>query len=319
MPSFEKIAPFLSDPFVLAGFAIFLFFSFSSLLIQKKIIPPLPAGKGFSILQLILTYGFVLGLVIILLAFWHKHGELSQAEQRRVVSQLEGEVFSNFKVASELGRNFSTILSGTKAVSDALRNPGVPLMASLFPQENRSGEGNPSAPLVMAREALERSRALRSQLPVVERQKLAASAQLIRNTITQTKPTFASLADSDGSRYVMQRAVWAGNQGILRKVDIYDFGNLQDSYARVANIKGQYKIVIERCLAFLDAVAVFLDPAAAEMQEVHLGNALAAERLMINVVSAYGTALADEIERLSEIRRALGLAAGVDGRHGSVR
>ena len=52
MPSFEKIAPFLQDPFVLAGFAVFLFFSFSRLLIVRGIIPPLPAGKGYAILRL---------------------------------------------------------------------------------------------------------------------------------------------------------------------------------------------------------------------------------------------------------------------------
>ena len=311
MPTFENIAPFLEDPFVLAGFAVFLFFSFSRLLIQKKIIPPLPASKGFKILQLILMYGFVLGLVIIVLAFWHKHGEMSEGEQRRVVSRMEGEVHANMKVATDLGLNLQTILNGTSTVSNLLRHEEIPLLRNLFPDQNRDpalADALP-APLDLARNALEEAVRVQEGLSEIERSRFSQAAMAIRGTIQRTRGTLESLADQDETRYVMQRAVWDGNQSILRKIEIYDFDDVQASYAQVQSIQRRYGVVVDHCLEFLDSVHAFFDTAPTVSDEQRLAAVLAHERLMISLLSRYGLDLADEIVRLQRLRSTLEEAA----------
>jgi hypothetical protein len=75
---FSKIAPYLTDPFVLVGFFLLLSLSFVSLILSNGIIQPLGKGAGASILRIVLHYGFLIGLLIIALAFWYKSKELDQ-------------------------------------------------------------------------------------------------------------------------------------------------------------------------------------------------------------------------------------------------
>lgn len=66
---FAKVAPYLTDPLVLAGFALLLFFGVHRTLIRSGTIPPLSARSGSRIVQALLRYGFVIALVVIVLGF----------------------------------------------------------------------------------------------------------------------------------------------------------------------------------------------------------------------------------------------------------
>lgn len=66
---FDKIAKFLKHPLVLIGFVLMLIFSTYNKLIDKGIIPTLTTQDGSIIVQLILSYGFWLGVLIMLLGF----------------------------------------------------------------------------------------------------------------------------------------------------------------------------------------------------------------------------------------------------------
>ncbi len=67
--SFDKIAKFLKHPLVLVGFGLMLFFGVQNKLIDKGIIPQLTQQDGSIIAQLLLSYGFWLGVLIMLLGF----------------------------------------------------------------------------------------------------------------------------------------------------------------------------------------------------------------------------------------------------------
>ena len=69
MPEFPAIAPYLSNPLVLVGFVLLLFFGIHRTLIKSKIIPPVGPQTGGKIVQLLLRYGFILALVIVVLGF----------------------------------------------------------------------------------------------------------------------------------------------------------------------------------------------------------------------------------------------------------
>src|SRR5258706_13360863 len=84
---FLRLAPYLKDPWVLMGFFLFLFFSFSRYLVKKRTIQPLPKTLGYRILRLILLYGFILGLFIIVLGFVLKRQAL--IGQQRTAEHLK--------------------------------------------------------------------------------------------------------------------------------------------------------------------------------------------------------------------------------------
>lgn len=84
---FAKIAPYLHDPLVLIGFFLFLAFLFARYLLKQRIIPPLPRTLGFRVLQTILLYGFIIGLLLITLGFLLRFQELRSAERLKESEQ----------------------------------------------------------------------------------------------------------------------------------------------------------------------------------------------------------------------------------------
>ena len=85
--NFQEIAPYLKDPLVLIGFFLFVSLLITRTIITPKLLEPLPATMGFRILRLVLVYGFIIGLLVILLGFGLKYQEI--AEQKKTVASLE--------------------------------------------------------------------------------------------------------------------------------------------------------------------------------------------------------------------------------------
>ena len=67
--NFSKLAQFLKHPLVLMGFVIMLIFSVHDKIIEKGIIPTLSQDQGNIVVQLILAYGFWLGMLVVVLGF----------------------------------------------------------------------------------------------------------------------------------------------------------------------------------------------------------------------------------------------------------
>jgi hypothetical protein len=66
---FYSIAPFLTNPLVLVGFALLLFYGFLRSLLKAKIIPPLPKTTGGKLAISLLRYAFIIALVAIVFGF----------------------------------------------------------------------------------------------------------------------------------------------------------------------------------------------------------------------------------------------------------
>ncbi len=69
MTGFDKIAMYLTHPLVLVGFVLMLMFGVHKALIKSGIIPPLTQDQGSKVVQMFLQYGFVIGLLIMLIGF----------------------------------------------------------------------------------------------------------------------------------------------------------------------------------------------------------------------------------------------------------
>lgn len=76
--SFEKLAPYLSDPLVLVGFVLLLFFGLARAIVRSRLLTPINGLKSYRVLQTLLLYGFVLGVLIIALGFGLKYRDLSE-------------------------------------------------------------------------------------------------------------------------------------------------------------------------------------------------------------------------------------------------
>jgi hypothetical protein len=69
MHAFTALAPYLTNPLTLVGFALFLAFGVHRALIRSKIIPPLRQKDAPAIVRLLLAYGFWISIVVIVAGF----------------------------------------------------------------------------------------------------------------------------------------------------------------------------------------------------------------------------------------------------------
>jgi hypothetical protein len=69
LTGFEKIAPFLKHPLVLAGFMVFLFVILLQALIKSGTIPPLTKKAGEGIVKQIFSYIKLISILVIVLGF----------------------------------------------------------------------------------------------------------------------------------------------------------------------------------------------------------------------------------------------------------
>jgi hypothetical protein len=74
---FSKVAPYLTNPLVLIGFVLLLFFGIHRALIESGILQPVSKAASGKIVRLLLNYGFIVALLIILLGSglvgWNSH------------------------------------------------------------------------------------------------------------------------------------------------------------------------------------------------------------------------------------------------------
>jgi hypothetical protein len=303
MQYFEKIAPYLKDPLVLAGFAVFLFFSFGRYLLKLGIIPKLKETHGFRILRLILLYGFLLGLAIVVLGFGLKYREMSEEEQRRAVAGIASEVRTNREGVAQLAANLETMVNMYEAVTHALRHKGIPVLEVMFPESNlREGFINPS-PSELAVSSIQGIAKARLDKNRKELQRAEAAGKQLIATISKTEGTLQSLADADHRRYVVRDEEYRASLPILRKIHVVDVTQLSESYSDAARVRSDYDVVVRDLDAYLNSVKEFFS--TDDIDVIALSKVLTAERLATNTLLAYTPSLVKAGEALDKRQREL--------------
>src|SRR5258708_3498509 len=69
MDSFQKIVPYLTNPFAIIGYFLFLLFGIYRLLLTTKILPPLDQQASGKLTNKLFNYGFILAMASVLLGF----------------------------------------------------------------------------------------------------------------------------------------------------------------------------------------------------------------------------------------------------------
>lgn len=303
--NFEKIAPYLHDPLILIGFALFLFFGLGRLLLRLKIIPPLPRQSAYRVVRLLLTYGFILALAVVAVGFVLKYRVLTETEQRTAVRLLEQELAGNIEVVSELKENIETILENVRIVLNGLRHPGNRLTSTLFPCENTNPEVNVPASLEYARQQMLMAEEQGLFDNRLERDRFSAVGEAIVGTISRTMPTIMSLADLEGSRYQISDVVWKKHLPILRQVHIVDVQKLQSLYQDMARLRTNYEVSVRSSIEYLNVLTDFFANRETTYTPQRLAEVLATERLFMTVTIEYVKTVVEKLERIEKTLQAL--------------
>lgn len=301
---FAIVAPYLKDPLVLIGFALFLAFLFARLLLTSGIIPPVGAGRGAQIVRLLLHYGFVLGILVVLLGFGLRYRDLSEQEQRAAVELLRSELTHNVYVVSELHKNTKTFQGAANAIASVLRNEKLKINHLLFPAANADPNSPEDADLYNKQfVALQESGLLKDATEL--RRFREQNAAIVRSADRMTS-TLRSLGDKTASRYVIQRAAYDANLPILRKVNIASTDKLAQLYAKTSEVRETYFRVAESTLEYFAAIRSYSAVEIPERQA--LGAALAAERLTMRLLAAQIAQLEDITSKVEAEAKRLALA-----------
>ncbi|MCL9777539.1 hypothetical protein [Vibrio methylphosphonaticus] len=285
MINFEKIAPYLEDPLVLIGFVVFLLFSFCRYLIKQGIFPQLKQKGAITILKLILSYGFIIGIVIIGLGFGLKYNELSKSEQKRAISLIYSEIEANKHVVSELNKNTTTLSNTSKTISNILRDEQFKILSGLFPKKNYiENVKSDELPNLYNEKMdwLENSGLLNDSEEVRKYQEVCAA---IVRTVDKTQTTLESLADLNGKRYVVSDSAWKANLDVIRKIDIIDVTELAKLYSKMGELRSVYDRVANIVPEYNSNIKSFCSTELPSKPE--LSATLALERITFALIESY--------------------------------
>jgi hypothetical protein len=287
--NFERIAPYLQDPLVLVGFIFFVASLTGRQLLRSGIIQPLPPRPGFRILRLLLSYGFVLALVVILLGFGLKYRELSRAEQHAAVRLIAEELAANAAVLTELGKNADTLTNAAIVFSSVVRDPRFQILRGLFPDENLDpllDEGTLTNLYNERIDWLSASGLLKSK---DETRRLTEACAAVGRSYGRMIPTVRSLADESGERYRLSRAAWDEQLSIARKITVVDVATLSQLYEQMSRARATYgriASIVPEYLRNIDAFCRELPPTRDSLSPT-----LATERLTFRLLPAFRSQL----------------------------
>lgn len=283
--AFAKIAIYLKDPLVLSGFVVLIGFLVLRQLLQARIIPVLQQGQGYKLLRLVLSYGFVIGLAIVLLGMGLKYREMTKEEQRRAAALIESELKANLTVISELAKNTESLSQLGNGIATILRDQRLKILAGLFPAQNIDPLVDQSS---LTNLYVERIGWLNdSQIwdDALERRRTEEACASIVRFVDRTKSTVESLSDAQVTRYPVVRRAYDANLDIIRKVEIVDLTNLANLYYQMSDVRVLYNRVVAGSLDYMQAVRAFcssLPPSLSTLSVV-----LALERLTFRLLPSY--------------------------------
>lgn len=283
--NFERVAPYLQDPLVLVGFVFFVASLTARQLLRSGIIPPVGAGRGFKIVRLLLSYGFILALVVMVLAFGLKYRELSRTEQRAAVHLIAEELVSNAAVLTELDKNADTLTNGAKVFSSILRNHRFPILEGLFPQENLDPMREEATLTNLYNERIDWLTTSGLLKDRNETRRLSEACGAIDRSYSRIIPTIRSLADESGQRYRLSRAAWDEQLAIARKITVVDVATMSGLYERMSRARETYQriaSIVPEYLGNIDAFCIALPPTRESLSPT-----LASERLTFRLLPAF--------------------------------
>lgn len=301
---FLKIAEYLKDPLVLSGFVVFVGFLALKQLLKSGVIPELRQVQGYRILRLVLSYGFIIGLLIVILGMGLKYREMSIEEQQRAVSQITNELATNSTMLGELVKNSDTLSDIVNGVAKILRDDRFKILSGLFPAQNMD-------PMIDASQLtnlyIDRINWLTNSNLWMDQQERRRTEEVCESIIrfsSRTHSTVKSLSDVEMRRYVVQKTSYEANQSAIRKISIVAITDLAELYREVSEVRIFYDRIVSGVIEYVEAIKSFCQKLPPD--RASLSAALASERIALRLLPTYRariSSLVAEIEqRLSKVK-----------------
>jgi hypothetical protein len=305
LDAFARVAIYLKDPLVLSGFVVFIGFLVLRQLLKSGIIPVLQQGQGFKILRLVLSYGFVIGLVIVLLGMGLKYREVSEEEQRRAASLVVSELEANTTVVSELGKNTETLSGLGQGLAHILRDQRFKILSGLFPPQNIDTKVDEATLTNLYVERIEWLGQSQLWGDVPERRRTEEACAAISRFVERTRSTVESLSDPQNTRYQIIHAAYDANLGIIRKISVVDMTQLADLYHRINDTRILYNRIVTGSLEYMQAISAFCTSLPPNLAS--LSSALALERLSFRLLPEYQQKIHGLVKSIADQTRTLGV------------
>jgi hypothetical protein len=298
LDAFARVAVYLKDPLVLSGFVVFVGFLVLRQLLQARIIPVLQQGQGFRLVRLFLSYGFIIGLAIVLLGMGLKYRELSTDEQRRAAALIGGELEADLTVVSELAKNVETLSRLGQGLASILRDERFKILAGLFPPQNIDATVEEATLTNLYIERIGWLNETRMWDDVTERRRTEEACGAITRFVDRTRSTVESLSDTQSTRYQITRKAYDSNLDIIRKVHIIDLTNLANLYYQMSDVRVLYNRIVAGSLEYMNSVRGFCASLPPDL--ANLSTSLALERLTFRLMPAYKIKIEDLMRAISQ-------------------
>jgi hypothetical protein len=298
LEGFAKFAIYLKDPLVLSGFVVFVGFLTLRQLLQANIIPILQQGQGFKLLRLILSYGFVLGLAIVVLGMGLKYRELSKDEQKRAAALVRNELEADFTVVSELSKNTDSLSNLGQGLASILRDQRFKILAGLFPTQNIDVSVDEATLTNLYIERIGWLDQTQLWQDTSERRRTEEACAAIARFVDRTRSTVESLSDRQSLRYQITRKAFDANLDIVRKIDVVDMTDLASLYYRMGDVRVLYNRIVSGSLEYMEAVRAFCSSLPPDLAS--LSAALALERLTFRLLPEYKNKIVNLMKSIAE-------------------
>lgn len=249
-------------------------------LIASGIIPPVGAGRGLQIVRLILHYGFLLGVLVIVLGFGLKYRAISGNEQKAAIKLLVTELQHNLHVANELKKNTATPANAATEIAESFRIARLKINFALFPAENIDPAVEQNADLYHQRFEWLKASGLLSDKEELRR--FSEQNAAIKRMIERTISTVRSLGDRQAARYVINQSAYHANLPMLSKLTIVEPQKLSGLYAKTSQVREEYFRVAETVEEYLLAALQYCKSDTPD--RTALAAVLAAERLTVRLL-----------------------------------
>jgi tetratricopeptide (TPR) repeat protein len=241
--AFKAVAPHLTNPLVLVGFALLLVFGVHRALLKAGIIPPLSRQTGGKVVQQFLRYGFVIALVVIglgfALAFYQSRLEHDPQVQkgRAETTRVEGLV--------AMAKGFCQQPVDKLGLSEAARQDMVRACAEAIHALAQTEAPEPQIEAALAQLAQGKDQAAKALFEQVLERKAAEGSQANREAAEAARHlgALAFKDDTQGALEAYRKAVkldpdnWDGwNQLGHLLVRTGELGEAQAAYGRVKTL-----------------------------------------------------------------------------------
>jgi hypothetical protein len=227
---------------------------------------------------------------------WLAFDYAAKTERTQALRSVSVEIENNARVVDNLRANTATLTNAVLAIAQGIRNPGIAILAGLFPVENIDPDADASRLPNLFNERmnwLASSGLLQNEL---ELNKATAACEAIGRTVDATRASIRRLSVVDDPQYLIDDEQWRQNMDAALHALEADGQGIAALYTDMTDARRSYDRVVDASGDYLDAMYAFCQ--GGSISRATLSRTLAAERLAFQLLIVHGRRTVETNERL---------------------